>query len=374
MRIAHVVSLVTPEGSYGGPVRVAINQARELIAQGHHVTVFAGTIGCPSGMKVVDGVQVRLFSASKLIPGIGFAGITSFGLLGSVRKHIHDFDVWHVHMARDFITLLAADMLRRAKQPFVLQCHGMVDPTSRLLAAPLDWAFTRPILVSALAVLALTPRERIDLRQVAKKDIAVFDVVNGVPRSTKTPTPNRNDVEALFLARLHSRKRPLAFLESAQKLALESTRFRFALVGPDEGQGQSVQKMIGNSPSSSQMRWEGALSPEETLGRMKDANIFVLPSVDEPFPMSVLEALSLGIPVIITDSCGLAPFVAEARAGLVVDDTQESLTDAMRTLMTNEEQRLEFGHNGRRLIEQKFSMESVAVTLLHHYDRISGSR
>ncbi|PXA69996.1 glycosyltransferase [Cryobacterium arcticum] len=368
MRIAQIVTVVTPEGAYGGPVRVAVNQAKALIALGHDVTVFAGTRGFSIPPTEIDEVPVRLFPTVQAIPKAGFAGMSSPGLLRAVRREAHQFDIWHIHLARDLVTLPAAELVRRAGVPYVLQCHGMIDPSDKLLARPLDAFLTRPVLRAARRILSLTPREEQDLTQVGGSQLAVSRIPNGVPESKPLDSNPTGRREALFLARLQKRKRPLYFVEAALHIAAQSHDVEFALVGPDEGEGRAVQDSIKASPYGDRIRWSGALPPEETVERMRSASVYVLPSVDEPFPMSVLEALSVGLPVIITDSCGLAPFVEAAEAGIVIDASQASLNQAMHSLLTDTGLARRMGDNGRELIKRDFSIDSVARLLAEHYE------
>ncbi|WP_130176336.1 glycosyltransferase [Cryobacterium sp. SO1] len=368
MRIAQVVTVVTPEGAYGGPVRVAVNQAKALIALGHEVTIFAGTRGFQIPPTDIDGVPVRLFRTVQAIPRAGFAGMSSPGLLRAVHREVRRFDMWHIHLARDLVTLPAAAMVRRAQAPYLVQCHGMIDESGNPLAVPLDAALTRPVLRDARRILSLTPREESDLQKVGGPNLVISRIPNGVPLS-HPPTPGSSGRrEALFLARLQKRKRPQFFVEAAVQIAHRSRDVEFTLIGPDEGEGRAVQDRINESGHADRIVWSGALPPEATLERMRSASVYVLPSVDEPFPMSVLEALSVGLPVIITDTCGLAPFVRAAEAGIVVDDSQESLTLALESLLSDEALARRMGDNGRELIERDFSIDSVAALLAGHYD------
>lgn len=368
MRIAQIVTLVSPDGAYGGPVRVAVNQARALIDLGHTVTVFAGTRGFDDPPRFIEGVPFELFAAGQLLPGLGFAGTISPGLLRAVRARARDFDVWHVHLARDLVTLPAAWILRHANRRFVVQCHGMIDESRRPLARPLDGLLTRPTLRSASRVLTLTPREEYDLIRVNRESLEFSRIANGVPAASGMASTIGHPLEVLFLARLQSRKRPLHFVESAIEIATSSPDCIFSLVGPDEGEGLAVRERIGRSGMSSRVQWEGAIEPKATLERMRQASIYVLPSVDEPFPMSVLEALSLGIPVIITETCGLAPFIKEAQAGIVVDKSQDSLTSAIQRLLADEGLRQRMGSNALDLVQRTFSIESVANQLTEEYE------
>jgi len=370
MRIGHVVTLISPDGAYGGPVRVAINQAKALIALGHQVTVFAATRGFVTLPAEIDNVPVRLFRVTATIPGTGFAGMMSIGMMAAIIQERSTIDLWHVHLARDLITLPIATYLRSTGRPYVAQCHGMIDETNKRLAQPMDRYLAVPALRSASSVLTLTPREEKSLRNVAGPRLSILRIPNGVPALGMRPKEARNELEVLFLARLQLRKRPLHFVESALALSNESPHVHFSLVGPDEGQGRRVSERIAEAGMERTIHWEGPLPPNATLSRMARASIYVLPAVDEPFPMSVLEAMSLGVPVIVTDSCGLAPYIASANAGIVVDDEQESLTTAIRSLLKDDARRVALGANARKLIVDEFSITSVAQLLSAKYSEV----
>jgi glycosyltransferase involved in cell wall biosynthesis len=372
MRIAHVVTVLTPDGAYGGPVRVAVNQARALILLGHEVTIFASAQGYTELPSNIDGVPVRLYPATQSIPGVGFAGLSSTALYKAVKSSIDDFDLWHIHFARDLVVIPVAAAIRKANVPYVLQCHGMVDETKKRLARPLDFMFTRKILRSASCVLTLTPTEEASLNAVAGPDLRLTRIPNGVPQPPIQIRTSDRPPEALFLARLQSRKRPMHFVNAAVEISALLPNSRFAVVGPDEGQGEAVRARIQGSSYRERIVLEGPLPPESTLARMAASTVYVLPAVDEPFPMTVLEAMSLALPVIVTDSCGLAPFIESANAGIVIDDRQESLTSAMQLLLQDERLRERLGENGRGLVRREFSMDAVALSLERHYTTARG--
>ena len=314
LRIAHVVTLISPEGSYGGPVRVAVNQAKELQSLGHEVVIYATYSGFKRPPSHIDGVKVMLFRAQNIIPRAGFAGTFSGELLHRFARDLHRFDVVHVHLARDFVTMPAVILARLSKTPYVLQTHGMIGISSKLLSIPLDMAITRRALRNASCIFYLTEDELSQLRNVARKEIRLEELHNGVPPAESPVAMTVDSVDVLFLARLQRRKQPALFAEVAASLLTKGSRADFCIVGPDEGEGPQVAKIIADQ-NSEHLRWEGALAPEMTLSRMRKASIYVLPSINEPFPMSVLEALSVGVPVIVSNSCGLAETIQDAEAG-----------------------------------------------------------
>ncbi|GHD45379.1 glycosyltransferase [Mycetocola manganoxydans] len=362
MRILSVVTLITPNGDYGGPVRVALNQAKALIARGHDVTVAGAHRGFPGAAPdELDGVPTALFPGRTIIPRVGFAGLASPGLDRWLRRNIGTFDIVHIHAARDFVTLPAARLARRAGVPFVLQTHGMIDPSSNPLARPLDAFLTRPLLGAAKRVFYLTPEEKRGLLSVGGSDLPLQELSNGVPTPAST-FARPESTEVLYLARLAPRKRPMVFVETANRLAAEHPEVRFTLVGPDEGEGPSVARAVSQARSGL-LTWEGPLAPEETGRRMSSASIYVLPSVDEPFPMSVLEAMAHALPVVITESCGLAPIVTRAACGIVTDESQEAIDEAVRRLLSDPTSAREMGERGARTTREELSMPAVAEAL-----------
>src|SRR4029450_13913069 len=85
----------------------------------------------------------------------------------------------------------------------------------------------------------------------------------------------------LFRARLHARKRPVAFVEMASELMGRGIDGSFAIVGPDDGELASVRESIANAGLQEVVRYEGALDYQAVLTRMRQAVVYVLPSVDE---------------------------------------------------------------------------------------------
>jgi len=360
VRILSIVTLVTPTGDYGGPLRVAVNQARALQERGHEVTLAAAHRGFDGGAPArLSGVPARLFPARRLAPRTGFAGLSAPAMARYLAHALRSYDVVHVHLARDLVTLPAALLAAARGVPYVLQCHGMVDASGSLLARVGDPILTRPALSRAARVLYLTPREREDLASVLGRSDTLEHLANGVPAATRSADPTTPEV--LYLARLTPRKRPTLIVDVADALQAEFPGTRYRIVGPDEGEGPAVQAAIERS--SADVVWEGPLDPDKTLARMSSAGIFVLPSVDEPYPMSVLEAMSVGLPVVVTDTCGLAPLVARTGAGLVVDSRPASLVDAVRSLLGDPDGAQRMGSTGQQVARHELGMDAIARTL-----------
>lgn len=364
MKILHVVSLVDPEGSFGGPLRVAVNQLTALKERGHEVTLAAGARGFGRSVpEVFDGVRLVAFPAFNLVPGTGFAGLASPQLLVWLARHAHEYDMVHVHLARDLISLPAAALLRARRVPYVVQTHGMVDGSARRSAQLLDAVMTRRVLRSAGVVFALTSREVRDLHAVADELEQITVLHNGVPRTELRADPARSR-EVLFLARIAERKCPHEFVLAAQEVAARVPDATFALVGPEEDALGGVQELLAQNDAGGRIVYEGALEPAETLRRMTRSAVYVLPAVDEPFGMTVFEAMSVGLPTIVRSDCGLSGVVEET-GGVVVSDG--NFASAMMRLLEDSERRARAGESGRRYVREHADMDSVCRVLAAAY-------
>ncbi|MGW0747871.1 glycosyltransferase [Streptomyces sp. NPDC002587] len=373
MKVLHAVTLHSPTHAFGGPVRVALNLAKGLRARGHEARLLALGEGFEQWPVSVEGVPAKLFPARRLLP-LGFSGMTSPALLASAGRLVRDADVVHVHLARDLVTLPVALAALRAAKPLVLQTHGMVDPSERLLAKVLDAVAVRRLLRGADAVLHLTPHERQGLDAVvgAPPLANAVRLVNGTPAQEERPAlcgPPR----ILYSARLQARKRPVDFVDAAPAVLAARPEAHFVVAGPDEGELAAVRARIAALGLSARFTVPGALSGAEVLAELRRAHVYVLPSVDEPFPMSVLEALAVGVPPVVTHSNGLARDIAAAGAGHAVEPGPSGVSEAVLSLL-DPAANAAASRAARRLAAESFSMDAVLDTLLPVYVSARGNR
>ncbi|CAQ01695.1 glycosyltransferase [Clavibacter sepedonicus] len=364
LRIAHVLPFVSEDGAFGGPVAVAVEQCRELARQGHGVVLVVGWDGEVD--LGVDGVDVRLFRAHA-IPGLGFSGLVSPAMIAGLRRHVREFDVVHIHLGRHLLALAAAEVCRRAGVPYVLQTHGMVTADARPKSRILDAVAVRRVLAGARAVLALTDAEEEALGVVSRSGAHVVRIRNGVaPVSVERHRDPDAVPEVLFLARLHPRKRVLAFAEMAALLHERGLRARFTVIGPDEGDLPALTDFIAARPGLPLVH-EGSIAPGASSERLAAADVYVLPSVREVFPMTVLESLAVGTPVVLTDDCGISTELRDAGAALVTAGAPSDLSDAVEAILGASTLRRSLSEGMRRSLDHDFGIAAVVSTLLPAY-------
>lgn len=361
MRIAHVVTYISADGAFGGPVRVALEQAAALAELGHDVHVYAGAPRGEERTLVRDGYTLRTFPAGRIAPFGGFASMSSPRLSLALRKDMAGFDAAHIHMARDLVTLPAALQFRQSKVPYVLQTHGMIDASDSPLAAPLDRLFTAKLLRDASRVLTLTAQEVEDIHAVESR-ATTLPIVNGI-RVTELSNYRGRPSTVLFLARMHERKRPVAFVKMAAILAARYPETRFLLAGPDEGEAENVQAAIRTAGLGRQIQWIGAVNPDDTHALLASASVYVLPAVGEIFPMTILEALRVGTPVVTTSSLGIADACLKYNAATITDGSPEDLASAVDRLLANEGEAELLRAGGLNYLRSELDISKIAQTL-----------
>jgi glycosyltransferase involved in cell wall biosynthesis len=361
MRVIHVATLLSADGAFGGPLRVAANQADELARRGHEVTLATGWDGTASAAGLVTRAEGRWFRSRQVVPGTGFSGLASAGLWRWLRGAVAGADVVHVHLGRDLTTAVAARIALRAGARVVVQTHGMVRDDGRTKSKVFDALLLRTILARAAVTLALFDDEAPDLERLGSA------VVRMIPNGLAMPPAALGaggPPDVLFCSRPHARKRPVAFVQLAAELVGRGDAdTTFSLVGPDEGELDAVQSEIRRLGLGDRVRYEGALPYGDVLDRVARSSVFVLPSVDEPFPMALLEAMALGVPCVSTDSIGIVDDLRADGSCLVTDGTPASMADAVAGLLADREAAGRLGRAGRATVAARYSIEKVVDEL-----------
>ncbi|SHL09862.1 glycosyltransferase [Actinacidiphila paucisporea] len=375
MRVLHVVTLHTPTNDFGGPTRVALNLCKGLRRKGADARIatlgdkFTGPLPTE-----VEGVPSFVHQARHVLPAFEVSGITSPALLRQARRMVKSADVVHVHLMRDLITLPFALIALEANVPLVVQTHGMIDPTEKLFAKAVDVLGMKRVLRRADAILHLTRMERDGVQAVVPgTPLRTFHrLVNGVtPQDARPPRGDRPPT-VLYLARVQKRKRPEDFVNAMPTVLAHYPDARFVLAGPDTGDLTGpMRKLAADLGVSGSLECVGALGHDEVLERLRAADVYVLPSVVEPFAVSILEAMSVGLPVVVARTGGLSPDVEAAGAGRVTDSVPDAdngplVGRAVLELLdpaANEQASLA----ARQLVNDRFSIDAVVDTLLDVY-------
>ena len=187
---------------------------------------------------------------------------------------------------------------------------------------------------------------------------------SGVDVDFFQPAPFPGKVSFLLIARLIKDKGILEYVKAAKIVKAKHPQTRFGLVGwIDEGpQG------ISNVDLDSWVK-EGTI---EYLGRLEDvrpgiadASVYVLPSYHEGTPRTVLEAMSMGRPVITSDAPGCRETVVDGKNGFLVPvRNAEALAERMEYFIKNPEMIVSMGEESRRRAIEKYDVHKVNKVIM----------
>ncbi|MCQ9163664.1 glycosyltransferase [Arthrobacter sp. STN4] len=361
--IKHVVTYVSTDGSFGGPLAVAIAQVTELARQGQKVDLVAGWDG--KQKLTIPGVTVRLFRAKRLWPG--FTGLVSPALWWHLISSNRRTKFLHIHMGRDLMSLGSALIAMVFRRSYLVQTHGMVQVRRRTNIKALDFLVTSHILRNAVRVLTLTRAESMDIRKISKDRAHIDQISNGV-RNINLSDVTRNKSKIIFLARLHPRKRVMAFAEMCKILLDHEIIFHASVIGPDEGDLDPLLAYIRDYNLAEVLDYQGSIKPGESIATLASAGVFVLPSYGEIFPMTVLEALVARTLVVTTHDSGLAPILDSFEAAIITDGSPASLASGVMMALSDEKFRKNMINRGSEAVRDVFGIENVVEQLKQIYD------
>ncbi|HEY0784698.1 MAG TPA: glycosyltransferase [Acidobacteriaceae bacterium] len=323
-------------------------------------------------------LEVSYWPASRL------AWLRDRGLKARFREQVRHADGLHIHGLWAQSEEVAAAMARELERPYIVSAHGMLEPWAleqkkwkkRIYAALTE----RRNLGGAACLHALTRAEAEDYRRFGvERPIAV--IPNGV-RVPDAVTPAAF-LEAfphlwgkqlvLFLGRLHFKKGVLLLVKAWAELQAQFPDAHLVLAGPDcENTRSSLETHVRELALVDRVTFTGMLAGERKWSALAAAHCFVLPSYSEGLSVSLLEAMGLGVPVILTRQCHL-PEVASNGAGWEIDPDVSQLVSALKECLRNGERaNRSIGNQGRAMVERSFHWSSVGRQMSEVYAWVQG--
>ncbi len=184
-------------------------------------------------------------------------------------------------------------------------------------------------------------------------------VYNGVSLDDVNQSKIKNlksKIDLIFIGRLAEPKKPELMIKAISLLPEKiKNSIKFVVVG-DGPKRKPLEKLAENKKIKAEFR--GSLSKDQVLMELKLADVFIFISAWEGFPYTILEAMSCGLPIIASDVGGVGEAVNETN-GILVENEVGQIREAILKLVDNKELRLRLGEQGRRDVEQKFSLNQM---------------
>lgn len=234
--------------------------------------------------------------------------INNYSIVAGVIARTLDFDVIHSH---DWLTYPAGIHAKQVSgKPFVIHVHATDFDRSRGNVNPTVFAIEKDGMNNAdhiITVSNLTRRTVIEKYGIdPAKVTTVHNAVEPLSEELLNVTvPPKHDKVVTFLGRITMQKGPEYFVEAAVQVLQKVHNVQFVMAGG----GDMMEKMIrlaARRGIADRFHFAGFLRGKQVYEMLKASDVYIMPSVSEPFGISPLEAMQMGVPSIISKQSGCA--------------------------------------------------------------------
>lgn len=329
MKILQLTPSYKPAYIYGGPIYSVAKLCEIISSHEEHVTeVLTTTANGKSELGVevsvplwVDGVKVTYFNRitkdhSHFSPS----------LLKYLRKVLtqrkQENTILHVHAWWNLVSVLSCWIAKRYGVPVVLSPRGMITAYSEMnrnswVKNMFQTLFGRRLL-KYCNIHATSEQEKRDILKIIKpKSITVIPNLINLPsvKHVDAKISESPNFELIFLSRIEEKKGLELLLDAVARLEIQ---WRLTIAG--SGAPHYVQKLKKKADDlsiSSKIAWVGHVNNDDKFELLNQHHLLILPSYNENFANIVLESLSVGTPVLISDQVGLSDYVQQKNIGYI---------------------------------------------------------
>ncbi|MFA9432466.1 glycosyltransferase family 4 protein [Egicoccus sp. AB-alg2] len=364
----------------GGMERQAHKLARGMVAAGVPVELLTGRwFRGTAAHEVLDGVEVTRHQTLWDLGGVRglrrFSGyLYMLTLLAALWRRRDRCRVVHVHgLSYHTAAAVLAGHLLGVPVVVKLANSGRGSDLTRMRRGD-QLAGSRllvPLALRADAFIALNPRIRDELVAAGVDPARIVDIPNGVDLAPARHADRRGRLRVVYAGRLHANKGLDDLLRAVAWLREQTLVPAFTVdllgQGPEEDRLRELATSLGLEEV---VRFCGPT--DDVLAAFARSDVFVLPSRAEGLSNALLEALSVGLPAVVSDLPGNRVVVSDEHDGLVVDATSAPvLGEALARLLEDHELRHRLGEAGRRTVAQRFSTATVVGRYRALYDRVA---
>jgi glycosyltransferase involved in cell wall biosynthesis len=360
VKILHVAQAYYPFQEQGGPVFKVRAMAEAMARNGQEVTVLTADLGLVKYQELAADLEKCAWGLRLKREGVEAIYLPTLArhraltlnprVMDFCESRLNAFDLIHFFGLYDLLGPAVSYFARRRKIPYVAEPMGMYRPIDRSLRLKSLWHGTlgRAFLKGAARVVATSEIEERELLDAGFARTKVTLRYNGVESDLSANLPQRGTFRAqwnlpleepliLFLSRLIPRKGADLLIEAFASACPRVGRLVIAGPEGETGYRAHLEACASRSGVSGRILFTGPIYDQGKKSLYADADLFVLPSRYENFANVAAEAMACGVPVILTETCGISALVKEQNAGLVVAPDKTAVSNAIRILFSHPE-------------------------------------
>ncbi len=360
MKIAHVVDSM----EIGGAETLVLQMCRLQREQGHDPCVYAvATLG-PLGERMqAEGFAVQA-NVGRHLPD-------------SARNFFHIFKESHpnvVHLHNPTPTVYAAMAARIAGVPSIVSTRHSLVAAPRRLIAELKYAFAATCCDWIVGICDATANNMKSIHSVSpRKIVRIYNGAVPIERVTKELLPRKEGFTLVYVGRLEPVKNHALLLNAFRAALWSIPDLQLWMVG-EGSERKALESLARELGIASQVTFWGQQLDVAPFFSAADA--FIMSSKSEGLPMSLLQALSLGLPAIVTDVGGMAEVVRLAQAGFTVSAADPAeMAAAILRLAASDAERKRFSTNAEEAFNSRFTLQTMVdayMDLYRNTPRVAG--
>ncbi len=381
MKILQVIPFFSPK--FGGSVTVPFELSKELAKRGHQITLITTDFRFDqeyAGLLEVYGIKV-----------IKFPCILNFGLFlysprinQWLKKNITQFDVIHLHNFRSYQNSCVVNQAIKNNIPYILQAHGSITPLfqKRRLKTLYDYFHGNHLLKHLSLSIAITEKESKDYQKMGIRKEKIIVIPNGtfLPEFINFTKKDlfrdkygikKNGKCILYIGRLHQTKGLDLLLDAFFEMNKLDNNINLILIGPNDGYLDKLLDNIERYNLQNKVFIIGYISNEEKIQAYIAADVFVTPSYSG-FPVTFLEALSFGLPIVTTNNGDNLDWIHN-NVGQVVNYDAVSLANGIKKILQDRELYRRYSYMGKRLIMEQFCWSKITGDFEVAYEKVRSS-
>lgn len=360
-----------PAFIYGGPIVSISNLCKSIQVINNNVIVITTTANGQDDFtpnsSIIDGVIVNYFKRQT-----GDNTHLSILLLLDIFFNYGKRDVFHIHSWWNLVSIPCAFILwLRGIKP-ILSPRGMLSPyTLKQSKIKRIFHYTIGKWLLKKTILHATSRQELAeaLALVPEWPHFVLPNIIELPKlgQYQGKSLNSDVFRIVFLSRIHPKK-GIEFLLAV--LAQLEIPFHVQIIGEGELEYTSHLKLTAGSYGiDTKLDWLGWKEGAEKFEYLANSDLFVLPSYNENFANVVLESLSVGTPVMISDQVGLSDYVQSEELGWVIPLEKNLWVKALDEAWLARQLREDIRIKAPTLILQDFGAENLAKKYIEAYQK-----
>ena len=300
----------------------------------------------------------------------------SSALSRDLAKEANRSDIIHNHGLWLMPNVYAGWAASRARTPLVVAPRGMLGDAALRFSRKKKALFWRllqgPAIRHTACFHATSGQEYQDIRAYGlSQPVAIIPNGIDLPQSPRKPMAYAADRVVLSLGRIHPKKGLDRLVRAWAKVEPVHPNWRLRIVGPAElGHDAELRALVANLKLA-RVSIEPAIFGEEKCTALRDAEFFVLPTLNENFGMTVAESLAAGTPVISTKGAPWAGLEVE-HCGWWIDHGIEPLAAALgRAMALPHEELCAMGARGQAWMARDFGWDAIAGKMAAAYSWLS---